>query len=58
MNFINLNFAEQLSERDYESIKNNTFFIKFPNEFQIFTQIKNQIATRIKNLVIVCESFF
>lgn len=58
MNFRDLKYAEQLSERDYESMKNNNFFVKFPDEFQIFTQIKNRIATRIKNLIIVCESYF
>lgn len=58
MNFRDLKYAEQLSERDYESMKNNNFFVKFPDEFQIFTQIKDRIATRVKNLIIVCESYF
>lgn len=58
MNFRDLKYAEHLSEKDYESMKNNNFFVKFPDEFKIFTQIKNRITTRIKNLVIVCESYF
>ncbi len=58
MNFRDLKYAEQLSDRDYEVMKNNNFFVKFPDEFKIFTQIRNRIATRIKNLVIVCESYF
>ena len=58
MNFRDLKYVEQLSDKDYKSIKDNNFFIKFPDEFQIFNQIKNRITTRIKNLIIVCESYF
>lgn len=58
MNFRDLKYVEQLSDKDYKSIKDNNFFIKFPDEFNIFKQIKKRIATRIKNLIIVCESYF
>lgn len=58
MNFRDLKYVEQLSDKDYKAIKDNNFFIKFPNEIEIFTQIKTRIATRVKNLIIVCESYF
>lgn len=58
MNFRDLKYADLLSEKDYQSIKDNNFFIKFPDEFKIFNQIKTRIAIRIKNLIIVCESYF
>lgn len=58
MNFRDLKYVEQLSDKDYQAIKDNNFFIKFPDEFQIFKRIKIRMTTRIKNLVIVCESYF
>ncbi|RYC51832.1 hypothetical protein [Flagellimonas olearia] len=58
MNFRDLKYVDQLSEKDFQSIKNNNFFIKFPDELTIFNQIKVRITTRIKNLKIVCESYF
>jgi len=58
MNFRDLMFVNKLLERDYQTIKNNIFFIKLPNEFNVFEQIKNRIINRIKNLVIVCGSYF
>lgn len=58
MNFRDLKYVEQLSDKDYKAIKDNNFFIKFPDEFKIFSQIKTRISTRIKNLIIVCESYF
>ncbi|GAA4271858.1 hypothetical protein U6A24_22410 [Aquimarina gracilis] len=58
MNFRDLKYVKQLSDKDYNSIKGNNFFIRFPNEFQIFQQIKSRIDNRIQNLIIVCESYF
>jgi hypothetical protein len=58
MNFRDLKYVEQLSDKDYQALKDNNFFIKFPDEFKLFTQIKMRISTRIKNLIIVCESYF
>ncbi len=58
MNFRDLKYVEQLSKKDYQSIQNNNFFIKFPDELEIFTHIKTRISIRIKTLIIVCESYF
>ncbi|RNL88524.1 hypothetical protein ED312_08740 [Sinomicrobium pectinilyticum] len=58
MNYKDLDYVKHLSDRDYDSIKGNNFFVKFPDEFVVFQKIKNRISTRIRNLLIVCESYF
>lgn len=58
MNLKDLDYVKHLSNKDYNSIKDNNFFVKFPNEFMTFKKIRDRILTRIGNLVIVCESYF
>lgn len=58
MNLKDLDFVKHLSNKDYDVIKNNNFFIKFPDEFATFERIKGRISARVKNLIIVCESYF
>lgn len=58
MNIKDLAYIKHLSNKDYESLKDNNFFIRFPDEFSIFERIKNRISSRIENLLIVCESYF
>jgi hypothetical protein len=58
MNVKDLGYVKLLSNKDYDSIKDNNFFIKFPEEFSTFKSIKERITIRIKNLEIVCESYF
>lgn len=58
MNLKDLGYIKFLSNKDYDSIKDNNFFIKFPEEFSTFKRIKERITMRIKKLEIVCESYF
>lgn len=58
LNFKDLGYVEHLSNKDFDSIKGNNFFIKYPEEFETFKKIKGRITTRIKNLIFLCESYF
>ena len=58
MNFRDLEYVEKLSGKDFDAIKDNNFFLKFPDQFQTFQEIRNRIAIRISNLSIIAESYF
>ena len=58
INFKDLNYVSILSNKDYEELKSNNFFIKYPEELKIFQSIKQRISSRIENLKIICESYF
>ncbi len=58
MNYKDLGYVKQLSNRDYNAIKDNNFFVKFPEQFQTFQKIKSRISSRIENLLLICESYF
>jgi hypothetical protein len=58
MNFQDLGYIEHLSVRDYDSLKENLFFVKYPDQFLTFKKIKDRISSRIRNLFIISEIYF
>lgn len=58
MNFRDLEYIDKLSRKDFDTIKNNNFFVRFPDQFQTFQEIKNRITIRISNLSVIAESYF
>ncbi|UJH91931.1 hypothetical protein LZ575_04625 [Antarcticibacterium sp. 1MA-6-2] len=58
INFKDLKYVSILSDKDYDELKRNKFFIKYPEELNTFQSIKQRISSRIENLKIICESYF
>lgn len=58
INFKDLKYVSILSNKDYDELKMNNFFIKYPLELETFQSIKQRISSRIENLKLICESYF
>lgn len=58
INFNDLNYVDKISYEDFKTLKENTFFIKYPNEIEMFSEIKQRIVNRIIHLRFICESYF
>lgn len=58
INFNDLNYVDKLSNADFEVLNENKFFINYPQEINIFLEIKERIVGRIKYLKYICQSYF
>lgn len=58
INFRDLIFTENLLLKDYKTLVENNFFVKYGSEKDIFDDVKSRIIERIKYLKIIIESYF
>lgn len=58
INFNDLDYVDKLSNEDFNTLNENVFFIKYPNEIEIFSEIKQRIVNRINHLKFICQSYF
>ena len=58
LNFRDLSYVKNVLADDYTSLMENNFFSKFPEQGKYFSDIKDRISSRIKNLRIIIESYF
>lgn len=58
MSMKDLHYIKHLSEKDYKAVKDNNFFIKYPNELKTFDKIQGRIKKRIENLITICDTYF
>lgn len=58
INFNDLDYVDKISNEDFKTLKENKFFINYPNEIKMFSEIKQRIANRINHLKFICQSYF
>ncbi len=58
INFNDLNYIDKLSNEDFRTLNENKFFINYPNEIKIFSDIKKRIENRVRDLKFICQSYF
>ncbi len=58
INFKDLRYISVLSEKDYDDLKSNKFFVKYPEELKSFQSIRGRISSRVDNMKLICESYF
>lgn len=58
INFRDLLFTENLLLKDYKTLIENNFFVKYGSEKDIFDDVRDRIIERIKYLKIIIESYF
>jgi len=58
MHFKDLNYISKIFHYDYNTLLENNFFFKYPDEKNLFEEIKKRITDRIKFLKTIIESYF
>lgn len=58
VNFKDLSYISSTVENDYNSLIENNFFIKYPEEKSVFSRIKQRIVSRIEYLKYMCEAYY
>jgi len=58
INFKDVIYISQIYKKDFDSLQNNNFFKKFPDEIKDFEIVKDRITSRIKHLKLIVESYF
>ncbi|MDF1547732.1 MAG: hypothetical protein P1P88_07905 [Bacteroidales bacterium] len=58
IHFKDLSYVSRVFHADYNSLLENNFFSKYPEEKTLFEEIKTRITDRIKFLKLLIESYF
>lgn len=58
INFNDLTYIKTVSNRDYNKLISNKFFVIFEDEKKYFTDINTRLEKRISQLKNVCETYF
>jgi len=56
--FRDLRYVEKIFNSDYNTLLSNNFFNKYPDESELFEEIKDRIIKRISFLKLITESYF
>lgn len=58
IHFSDLKYVEKIFYSDYNTLLSNNFFTKYPDESELFEEIKDRITKRINFLKLITESYF
>ncbi|WP_121967251.1 hypothetical protein [Myroides sp. N17-2] len=58
INVDDLTYIKKIVNQDFDALKENNFFTKYPKELVFFTKIKSHILKRVDYLRVICESYF
>lgn len=58
IHFKDLNYISKIFHYDYNTLLDNNFFSKYPDEKNLFEEIKKRITDRIKFLKTIIESYY
>lgn len=58
INIDDLTYIKRIVNQDFDSLKENNFFTKYPKELIFFTKIKSHILGRVDYLGVISESYF
>ena len=58
IHFRDLRYVEKIFNSDYNTLLSNNFFNKYPDESELFEEIKDRITKRIDFLKLITESYF
>lgn len=58
IHFRDLRYVERIFNSDYNTLLSNKFFTKYPDESELFKEIKDRITKRINFLELIVKSYF